>query len=107
MPVAMIGAALLGASTAGFMTLIHTMIQSTIPDGMRGRIAGVYSIHVGGTMAIANLSNGGLADFTGAPWIFVIGGAIFIVAMVASLSSISLRSIYSTGLSPKMQAAAD
>ena len=106
MPLSMLGGVLLGASTAGFMTLIHTMIQSTIPDGLRGRIAGVYSIHVGGTMALANLSNGALADFTGAPLIFVVGGAVFIVAIIASLKSFSLRRIYTTGLSPQLQGAA-
>ena len=78
MPMALLGAGLLGASTAGFMTLTHTMIQSTIPDGVRGRIAGVYSIHVGGTMAILNLANGAMADFTGAPLIFIAGCAVFI-----------------------------
>lgn len=107
MPLAMLGAALLGASTAGFMTITHTMIQSSIPDGVRGRIAGVYSIHVGGTMALANLSNGALADFTGAPLIFVVGGAFFIISMVLSLKSFSLRRIYTSGLSPQLQAAAD
>lgn len=107
MPMALLGAALLGASTAGFMTLIHTMIQSTIPDGLRGRIAGVYSIHVGGTMAILNLANGGLADFTGAPLIFIVGGVIFIIAMAASLKSFSLRKIYTAGLSPQLQAVGD
>ncbi|MDA0770695.1 MAG: hypothetical protein BZY79_00995 [SAR202 cluster bacterium Casp-Chloro-G4] len=106
-PLALLGAALLGASTAGFMTLTHTMIQSTIPDGVRGRIAGVYSIHVGGTMALANLTNGALADFTGAPLIFIVGGVLFIIVMTVSLKSFSLRSIYTTGLNPQLQGAAD
>lgn len=107
MPMAFLGAALLGASTAGFMTLTHTMIQSTIPDGMRGRISGVYSIHVGGTMAAMNLANGAGADFVGAPLIFIGGGVVFIIAMAFSLKSFALRTIYTTGLAPQLQAAAD
>ena len=107
MPLALVGAAALGASTAGFMTLTHTMIQSMIPDGVRGRVAGVYSIHIGGTMASVNLLNGGLADYVNAPLILAIGGIGFIFIMVFSLKYVSLRQIYTRGLQPQMQSAAD
>ena len=33
------------------MTLTHTIIQSVVPDGVRGRVAGIYSMHVGALMA--------------------------------------------------------
>lgn len=107
MPLALISAAGLGASTAGFMTLTHTMIQSMIPDGVRGRVAGVYSIHIGGTMASVNLLNGGLADYVNAPLILAIGGIGFIFIMVFSLKYVSLRQIYTRGLQPQIQGAAD
>ena len=107
MPMALLGAAALGASTAGFMTLTHTMIQSMIPDGVRGRIAGVYSIHIGGTMATVNLLNGGLADYVNAPLILAVGGIAFIFIMFFSLKYVSLRQIYTRGLQPQIQATAD
>lgn len=107
MPLALVSAAALGASTAGFMTLTHTMIQSMIPDGVRGRVAGVYSIHIGGTMASVNLLNGGLADYVNAPLILAIGGIGFIFIMVISLKYVSLRQIYTRGLQPQLQGAAD
>ena len=61
-PVAWLGAGLMGLGQAAFMTLTHTMIQSVVPDGVRGRVSGIYSVHIGGIMATANLSNGWLAD---------------------------------------------
>lgn len=111
-PLALLSTALLGASTAGFMTLTHTMIQSMIPDGVRGRIAGVYSIHIGGTMASVNLLNGGLADYINAPLILAVGGIAFIVIMAISLKYVSLRDIYFRGQTtqppqPQPQVAAD
>ena len=109
-PLALLSTALLGASTAGFMTLTHTMIQSMIPDGIRGRIAGVYSIHIGGTMASVNLLNGGLADYINAPLILAVGGVFFILIMAFSMKSVSLRDIYFRGLTtqpPQAQVAAD
>ena len=45
--------AVMGANQAGFMTISHTIIQSLTEDHVRGRVAGVYSVHVGGSMAAA------------------------------------------------------
>ena len=92
-----------GMSQGGFMTITHTVIQSIIDDSVRGRVAGVYSFHVGGSMAFANLSNAGLVDvgntltyfsFLSAPVILAGGGCLFLTAMLFSLASRSLRSIY-------------
>ena len=56
MPMALLAAVGMGATQAGFMTITHTMIQSITPDGVRGRVAGVYSMHIGGMMASVNPS---------------------------------------------------
>ena len=106
-PVALVGAAAMGATQAGFMTLNHTMIQSITPDGVRGRVGGVYSVHIGGMMASANLVNGGLADVIDAPPLLIAGGASFIVVMFLSWGRVSLRRIYTRGLQPEAQSAAD
>ena len=62
MPTALIAAAFMGATQSGFMTLTNTMIQSVTDDSVRGRGGAVYSIHIGGMMASANLINGWMAD---------------------------------------------
>ena len=89
------------------MTLTHTMIQSIIPDGIRGRVAGVYSVHIGGMMASANLINGGLADWIDAPLVLMVAGLAFVFVMAVSWQGITLRQIYTGGLRVEASAAAD
>jgi len=84
----------MGVNQAGFMTITHAIIQSIVPDEIRGRISGVYSMHVGGTMALANLTNGGLTDLLNAPLVLAAGGIIFIVLITSSVGLPQLRRIY-------------
>ncbi|MCH8207326.1 MAG: MFS transporter, partial [Chloroflexi bacterium] len=106
MPMALLSAVGMGATQAGFMTLTHTMIQSVTPDGVRGRVGGVYSVHIGGMMATANLVNGGLADVVNAPYLLIGGGLVFIVVMFASWQRLTLRRIYTRGLQTEVPSAA-
>ena len=107
MPTALAAAALMGATQAGFMTLTHTMIQSVTDDGIRGRVGAVYSVHIGGMMASANLLNGGLADvpFIGASLLLIGGGVGFILVMFASFQTLTIRRIYKGELSYAVAAA--
>ena len=107
MPIALVGAMAMGATQAGFMTLTHTMIQAITPDGVRGRVAGVYSVHIGGMMASANLANGGLADVIDAPILLMAGGVAFVLVMFVSWQLVTLRGIYTRGLHPEAHAVAD
>ena len=117
MPTALIAAGIMGATQAGFMTLTHTMIQSVTDDGVRGRVGAVYSVHIGGMMASANLINGWFADIIsamlasanlfsgtafgdmlsssgGASFLLIVGGVGFIVVMMASWQGATIRRIY-------------
>ena len=105
MPMALAAAATMGATQAGFMTLTHTMIQTITPDGVRGRVAGVYSVHIGGMMAAANLANGGLADVINAPLLLLVAGVFFIAIMFLSWQRVTLRQIYTRGLSQEVPSA--
>ena len=84
----------MGVNQAGFMTITHAIIQTIAPDEIRGRISGVYNMHVGGTMALANLINGTLTDVFNAPLVLSVGGIIFIIAICSSLGISPLRRIY-------------
>ena len=109
MPMALVGAAAMGATQAGFMTLTHTMIQAIVPDGVRGRVGAIYSVHVGGMMAAANLSNGVLADYIDAPLVLGVGGVGFIVVMFVTWNMGVFRRIYMGGTlsQPASQAAVE
>ena len=84
----------MGINQAGFMTISHTIIQSITEDRVRGRVAGVYSVHIGGSMAVTNWINGAIADVFSASAVMVVGGLIFFVVVVISLGSTSLRELY-------------
>ena len=81
------------------MTISHTIIQSMTDDNVRGRVSGVYSVHVGGSMAVTNLINGTLADAFNAPLVMAVGGALFVIVITLSVGSGALRRIYFPRLS--------
>ena len=85
---------IMGMNQAGFMTISHAIIQSIIDDSVRGRVAGVYSMHVGGSMAVTNLINATLADVFNAPVVLIAGGVLFMFAITISVGNFSLRRIY-------------
>ena len=57
------------------MTLANSLMQSVVPDALRGRISSLYVMHAGGLMAFANLANGYFADFFGAAIILMVSRA--------------------------------
>ena len=83
--ISVIAAVLMGLGTSGFMTITHTVIHSVVPDEIRGRVASVYSMHVGGSMAFANLLYGALADHWRAGLIMAVAGAAFTLVVVGTL----------------------
>ena len=92
--VSILATVLIGATQAGFMTVSHTVIQSLTDDSVRGRVAGVYSVHVGGSMAVTNMIGAAISDVFTASAVMVVGGLIFFGAVLLSLGSSSLRQIY-------------
>ena len=105
LPLAVLSAAVMGGSQSGFMAISNSMVQSLSPDTLRGRISGLNQINVGGTMAAVNLGNGFLADAKGPEMALYILGTSFMVVMLLSLGSATLRKVYSAG-TPQMQTAA-
>ena len=97
---------IMGINQAGFMTISHTIIQSLTEDHVRGRVSGVYSVHVGGSMAVTNLANAAIADVFNASAVLVVGGLIFVVIVFFSLGSGSLRKLYFSNDAPTAVGAA-
>jgi MFS family permease len=92
------GAILMGSSQAMFMALSAVLLQEVVPDDIRGRVMSLYLMFAGGVMAFMNLAFGALADRTGAPILFFLPGAAFVLITLASLvTGPWLRRIYRTG----------
>ncbi len=100
-PTAMIAAAAVGATTAGFMTLSHGMVQTITPDAVRGRVISASTWHVQGAMGGFNAVNGILMDLSwmSAPLLLGGTGIIFVWVMIVSSLAAPLRAIYSRGIS--------
>lgn len=97
-PHAAVGAILMGSSQAMFMALSAVLLQEVVPDDIRGRVMSLYLMSAGGVMAFMNLAFGALADRTGAPVLFFLPGAAFVVITMGSLvTGPHLRRIYRTG----------
>jgi len=58
----------------------NTLIQSMVPDRLRGRVMAVYSMMMMGMAPIGSLLAGAAADRIGAPWTLAAGGAVCIIA---------------------------
>lgn len=97
LPVALLSAVAMGASQATFMALFASIIQTIIPDSIRGRATAIHNLHIGGIMAIFNLVNGGLADLVGAPILLIAPGLAFVGIVGLSFGSLALRRLYTEG----------
>lgn len=98
LPTAVLAAAFMGASQAGFMALLAAMVQTLAPEEMRGRISGLNQVNLGGTMAVFNLFNGFAVDFIGPQTVMVALGLGFAGIIVVSLLVSALRGIYTQGV---------
>ncbi|MEN3334172.1 MAG: hypothetical protein V7641_3537 [Blastocatellia bacterium] len=72
---------------AGFSMMVqmaasNTLIQSMVPDALRGRVMAVYSMMFMGMAPIGALLAGVLANHLGAPLTVAIGGAVCILGAV-------------------------
>ena len=104
--ISMIAAVMMGLGTSGFMTITHTIIQSVVPDEIRGRVASAYSMHIGGSMAFANLLYGRLADFWPAGNVMAVAGAAFTLVVVGTVVASGFwRDIYFRGTARPIAAA--
>jgi MFS family permease len=68
---------------AGFCMMIqmassNTLIQSMVPDRLRGRVMSVYAMNFMGMAPLGALLAGSLAHTLGAPWTVAIGGMVAI-----------------------------
>lgn len=95
---ALVGLALAGGSQAAFMSMSEALILESVPDKLRGRAMGVYTMNNAGMMAVFALVNGYFADLWHVQGVFLALGLafIFVTLMTVALSG-RMRSIYASG----------
>jgi MFS family permease len=62
------------------MACANTLIQSMVPDRLRGRMMALYSMMFMGMAPLGGLFGGIVADWIGAPWAVAIGGMACVCA---------------------------
>jgi MFS family permease len=72
--------ALVGYAMMTQMAASNTLIQSMVPDALRGRVMAVYSMMFMGMAPVGALMAGGLADWLGATLTVALGGGFCLMA---------------------------
>ncbi len=89
-------AALAFMTLAGFGMLLffstsNTVLQTIVPDEMRGRVLGVWGLVFGAMIPIGSLEAGWLANWLGAPFALAFGAIICAIAGLVTLIVIRRR----------------
>jgi predicted MFS family arabinose efflux permease len=72
-----------------FMSTCNTLVQTSVPDDMRGRVMGVWALLFGGMIPIGSLEAGLLARWMGTP--FTVGFGAIVCALAAFVTWLSIR----------------
>ena len=98
LPVAVVGAALAGSSQAMFMALTSVMIQTVLPDEVRGRVMSLYAMFAGGIMSVMILTNGLVSDFVSVRILLTVPGILFFILLLFWAGAAArLRSVFREG----------
>src|SRR5947209_6039103 len=73
-----------GYSQISFVATANSRIQTLTPDGLRGRVMGLYAQALIGVGPLGAMQAGALATFLGAPWAMAIGASIAGAVVVAT-----------------------
>src|SRR5690242_6819578 len=74
-----------------FFSTSNTVLQTIVPDEMRGRVMGVWSLVFGAMIPLGSLEAGALAHWAGTPFALAFGACICAIAAVVTLIIIRRR----------------
>ncbi len=74
-----------------FFSTSNTVMQTIVPDEMRGRVLGVWGLVFGAMIPLGSLEAGWLAEWLGAPFALAFGGAVCAIAGLVALVAIKRR----------------
>ena len=78
-----------------FMSTSNTLIQTSVPNEMRGRVMGVWALLFGGMVPVGSLEAGALAHWVGTPTTIAFGAVM--CALAALVTWLSIRHRPSSG----------
>src|SRR6267143_3723476 len=74
-----------------FFSTSNTVLQTIVPDEMRGRVMGVWSLVFGAMIPLGSLEAGAIAHWLGTPFAFAFGAIICAVSALITLFVIRRR----------------
>ncbi|MDQ2659567.1 MAG: MFS transporter [Verrucomicrobiota bacterium] len=74
-----------------FFSTSNTVMQTIVPDEMRGRVLGVWGLVFGAMIPLGSLEAGWLAEWLGAPFALAFGGVVCAIAGLIALFAIRRR----------------
>ncbi len=83
--------AIVGFGVVLYFSTSNTVLQSIVPDEMRGRVMGIWALIFGGMIPLGSLEAGLMADFLGTPATMAIGALICALAAFVTLYVIRKR----------------
>jgi predicted MFS family arabinose efflux permease len=78
LPVSLVVIAAAYASVVMYETTVNTVLQTSVPDGLRGRVLSFQAM-MWGVSGLAGFHTGAIANAVGAPVAIAIGGAVVVV----------------------------
>jgi MFS family permease len=82
-PLSLAFLALLGASMSSSASLINTLLQTSAPDRLRGRVISLYALAWLGLVPLGNLQAGAVAERFGAAAALFVGAAGIVLTLAA------------------------
>lgn len=82
-PLSLIVMVAIGAGLTPQLSLSNMLIQSHIPDAIRGRVMSVYTLVIFGTFPVGNLIAGAMAEWVGVPLTIALSAIIVLVVSIA------------------------
>lgn len=74
--VALVFMAVAGWGMLLYLSTSNTVVQTSVADGMRGRVMGIWTLMFGGMMPVGGLEAGILSHWLGVPWAVAIGAIV-------------------------------
>jgi MFS family permease len=95
--------AVVGFGIVLYFSTSNTVLQSIVPDEMRGRVMGIWTLIFGGMIPLGSLQAGLMADFVGSPATIAIGALICALAALVTLKVIRRREAQLAAVSPTQE----